>query len=80
MAWHAVSWPALLMLLGTCMLQRRFVRLGTASLAAAGPGGPFIACERLDLRKYAARPNLARVLCDYILYVVSRSGSSLCSV
>jgi hypothetical protein len=47
------------------------VRLGTASLAAAGPGGPFIAAERLDLRKYAARPHLARVLCDYILYVVS---------
>ncbi|WIA20159.1 hypothetical protein OEZ85_006009 [Tetradesmus obliquus] len=47
----------------------RFVRLGTASLAAAGHGGPFIAAERLDLRKYAARPHLARVLCDYILYV-----------
>lgn len=23
------------------------------------------------MRKYAARPNLARVLCDYIMYVVS---------
>ncbi|KAI8471721.1 MAG: TRP protein for flagellar function [Monoraphidium minutum] len=46
----------------------RFVRLGTASLAAE-PGGPFINTERLDLRKYAARPNLARVLCDYIVYV-----------
>jgi tetratricopeptide repeat protein 8 len=33
--------------------------------------GPFIAADRLDLRKYAARPHLARVLCDYILYVVS---------
>jgi tetratricopeptide repeat protein 8 len=56
----------------TCLTPAgRFVRLGTASLAAAGPGGPFIAAERLDLRKYAARPHLARVLCDYILYVVS---------
>ncbi|GFR50306.1 hypothetical protein Agub_g12497 [Astrephomene gubernaculifera] len=45
----------------------RFVRLGTASLASE-PGGPFIAVERLDLRKYAARPQLARVLCDYLIY------------
>jgi tetratricopeptide repeat protein 8 len=49
----------------------RYVRLGTASLAASGgAGGPFIKPERLDMRKYAARPNLARVLCDYIIYVV----------
>ncbi|GBF93790.1 hypothetical protein Rsub_06122 [Raphidocelis subcapitata] len=46
----------------------RFVRLGTASLASE-PGGPFINAGRLDLRKYAARPNLARVLCDYLLHV-----------
>ncbi|GLC45301.1 hypothetical protein PLESTB_000307000 [Pleodorina starrii] len=45
----------------------RFVRLGTASLASE-PGGPFIAVDRLDLRKYAARPLLARVLCDYLIY------------
>ncbi|GIL68547.1 hypothetical protein Vafri_21814 [Volvox africanus] len=45
----------------------RFVRLGTASLASE-PGGPFINVERLDLRKYAARPLLARVLCDYLIY------------
>ncbi|GMH44731.1 hypothetical protein BSKO_12683 [Bryopsis sp. KO-2023] len=45
----------------------RFVRLGTASLLSQ-PGGPFINVDRLDLRKYSARPNLARVLCDYILY------------
>lgn len=32
------------------------------------PGGPFIALERLDLRKYALRPALARVLLDYMLY------------
>lgn len=52
------------------LLCCRFMRLGTASLAAAAEGGPFIMADKLDLRKYAARPNLARVLCDYILYVV----------
>ncbi|EFJ39613.1 TRP protein for flagellar function [Volvox carteri f. nagariensis] len=45
----------------------RFIRLGTASLASE-PGGPFINVDRLDLRKYAARPLLARVLCDYLIY------------
>lgn len=45
----------------------RFVRLGTASMLSE-PGGPFVAVEKLDLRKYAARPALARVLCDYIIY------------
>ncbi|KAG2493544.1 hypothetical protein HYH03_008358 [Edaphochlamys debaryana] len=46
----------------------RFVRLGTASLASE-PGGPFINVERLDLRKYAARPLLSRCLVDYLIYV-----------
>ena len=45
----------------------RFVRLGTASLLSDG-GGPFINLDKLDLRKYAARPCLARALCDYMLY------------
>eukprot|EP00955_Chlamydomonas_euryale_P009778 104798-Chlamydomonas_euryale.AAC.1 len=45
----------------------RFVRLGTASMLSE-PGGPFVNVERLDLRKYAVRPALARVLCDYIIY------------
>jgi tetratricopeptide repeat protein 8 len=45
----------------------RFVRLGTASLKSE-PGGPFINAERLDLKKYAQRQPLAKVLCDYILY------------
>lgn len=45
----------------------RFVRLGTASMMAE-PGGAFINVDKLDLRKYAARPALARALCDYILY------------
>lgn len=43
------------------------MRLGTASLASE-PGGPFIAVDRLDLRRYAGRPLLARVLCDYLIY------------
>jgi len=45
----------------------RFVRLGTASLLSDG-GGPFINLDKLDLRKYAARPCLARALCDYMLH------------
>uniref|UniRef100_A0A7S3G6M4 Tetratricopeptide repeat protein 8 n=1 Tax=Palpitomonas bilix TaxID=652834 RepID=A0A7S3G6M4_9EUKA len=45
----------------------RFVRLGTASMLSE-PGGPFINVEKLDLRKYAARTPLAKVLCDYIIY------------
>eukprot|EP00898_Chlorokybus_atmophyticus_P007011 jgi/Chlat1/7310/Chrsp58S06933 len=44
-----------------------FVRLGTASMLGDS-SGTFIDVERLDLKKYAARPALARVLCDYILY------------
>ena len=34
----------------------------------AEAGGAFINVDKLDLRKYAARPALARALCDYILY------------
>ena len=45
----------------------RFVRLGTASLLSER-GGPFINLDKLDLKKYAARPCLARTLCDYMLY------------
>ena len=32
------------------------------------PGGPFVDLDKLDLRKYAQRPALARALCDYCLY------------
>lgn len=45
----------------------RFMRLGTASMLSQA-GGPFIDVERLDLRKYAHRPLLARALMEYILY------------
>lgn len=48
----------------------RQVRLGTASMMAqAGGGGPFINVERLDLKRYAARPAIAKALIDYILHV-----------
>ena len=48
----------------------------------AEAGGPFINVERLDLRKYAARPLLARVLCDYILYVEhnAKKAVELCAL
>ena len=32
------------------------------------PDGPFINLARLNLGKYAARPNLAKALFEYILY------------
>lgn len=45
----------------------RMVRLGTASMLSEA-GGPFINVDRLDLRKYAARPALAKALFEYVLY------------
>jgi tetratricopeptide repeat protein 8 len=45
----------------------RRVRLGTASMLSH-KGGPFIDVARLDFRKYARRPELAKALCDYLLY------------
>ena len=32
-------------------------------------GGPFINADKLPLAKYAARPSLSKVLCNYLLYV-----------
>ncbi|KAJ3405102.1 Tetratricopeptide repeat protein 8 [Chytridiales sp. JEL 0842] len=43
----------------------RMIRLGTASLVSE-PGGPFVDVEKLDLKKYAQRPNLSRALFEYI--------------
>ena len=59
--------------LGTAMTRPvttsgRFVRLGTASLASE-PGGPFVNLERINMQKYAARPAMAKALCDYIFHV-----------
>jgi len=44
----------------------RFVRLGTQSMLS--DGGQFINVDRLDFKKYATRPALAKVLMDFILY------------
>ncbi|XP_076816931.1 tetratricopeptide repeat protein 8-like [Clavelina lepadiformis] len=45
----------------------RFVRLGTASMLSH-PDGPFINLQRLNYGKYAAKPNLAKVLFEYIFH------------
>ena len=46
----------------------RFVRLGTASMLSSQGLAGFIDVERMDLQKYAKRPALNRVLCDYLAY------------
>lgn len=45
----------------------RYVRLGTASMLST-PDGPFINLARLNFTKYAARPNLAKALFEYIFH------------
>ncbi|XP_074646623.1 tetratricopeptide repeat protein 8-like [Tubulanus polymorphus] len=45
----------------------RYVRLGTASMLST-PDGPFINLSRLNMPKYAARPNLAKTLFEYIFH------------
>lgn len=45
----------------------RFLRLGTQSMLS-DPGGMFINVDRLDFKKYAKRPALAKALMDFILY------------
>ena len=44
--------------------------------------GPFINIDRLDLKKYAQRPALAKVLCDYVVYQLHnpRKGLELCAL
>lgn len=55
----------------------RVMRLGTASLQSV-PGGPHIHLERLSLEKYAReRPIVAKLLCDYLLYVEHRPRMAL---
>ena len=49
----------------------RFVRLGTASMLSQ-PDGPFINMARLNIGKYASRPNIAKALFEYILYHENR--------
>ncbi|EDV29838.1 Tetratricopeptide repeat protein 8 [Trichoplax sp. H2] len=45
----------------------RYVRLGTASMLSQ-PDGPFINVARLNLSKYASRPNLSKVLFEYLFH------------
>ena len=49
----------------------RFVRLGTASMLSQADG-PFINMARLNIGKYASRPNIAKALFEYILYHENR--------
>ncbi|KPI86400.1 putative tetratricopeptide repeat protein [Leptomonas seymouri] len=56
---------------GTAMrpVTGRFIRLGTASLQSV-PGGPHINVQALPLERYAReKPMVAKLLCDYLLYV-----------
>ncbi|OQR90039.1 sporangia induced TRP protein [Achlya hypogyna] len=46
----------------------RQVRLGTASMQNQGDMGVFINPDRLDMKRYAARAPIAKVLVDYLLY------------
>jgi tetratricopeptide repeat protein 8 len=45
----------------------RHVRLGTASMLSE-PDGPFINVSKLDLSKYAERPNLSKALFEYVFH------------
>ncbi|XP_033892683.2 tetratricopeptide repeat protein 8-like isoform X3 [Acipenser ruthenus] len=45
----------------------RYVRLGTASMLTH-PEGPFINLSRLNLAKYAQKPNLSKALFEYIFH------------
>ncbi|AIN95961.1 hypothetical protein LPMP_090450 [Leishmania panamensis] len=55
----------------------RFVRLGTASLRSV-PGGPHINVQALNLERYAReKPMVAKLLCDYLLYVEHKPKMAL---
>lgn len=45
----------------------RFLRLGTASLL--GQGDQFIVSDKLDMKKMASKPGIAKALCEYLIYV-----------
>jgi tetratricopeptide repeat protein 8 len=55
----------------------RFIRLGTASLQSV-PGGPHINVQALPLERYAReKPIVAKLLCDYLLYVEHKPKMAL---
>ncbi|OMJ89326.1 hypothetical protein SteCoe_8529 [Stentor coeruleus] len=45
----------------------RYLRLGTASLL--GQGDQFIVSEKMDMKKMAQKPAIAKALCEYLIYV-----------
>lgn len=57
----------------------REVRLGTASLASAN--GKLVDIERVNIKKYAAKPGLGRILAEYLLFVEhnNRKALELCA-
>lgn len=57
----------------------REVRLGTASLSSTT--GAMVDVEKLNIKKYAAKPGLGMVLADYLLYVEHnvRKALELCA-
>ena len=59
----------------------RQVRLGTASLLRSSDSNVFVDVERLDLSRYANRPELGKVLCDYLLFHDQnpKKAAELCS-
>ncbi|TPP42889.1 TPR repeat family protein [Leishmania donovani] len=55
----------------------RFVRIGTASLRSV-TGGPHINLQALNLERYAQeKPMVAKLLCDYLLYVEHKPKMAL---
>lgn len=48
-------------------MDSRYVRLGTASMMSQRDG-PFINLARLNVGKYAGKPNVAKALFEYIFY------------
>jgi tetratricopeptide repeat protein 8 len=54
----------------------REIRLGTASLAGR-PGDSLVNLDKLNIKKYAAKPGLAMILADYMLYVEHNTRKAL---
>lgn len=54
----------------------REVRLGTASLSGSSTGG-LVNLEKLNIKKYAAKPGLAMILTEYMLYVEHNTRRAL---
>jgi tetratricopeptide repeat protein 8 len=53
----------------------RFSRMGTASLISEP--GTFIDPQKLNLKKYAARPALAKILFEYLLHTENNARKAL---